>query len=55
MIEVSVFANSNDFANNVCALRRLLDNESLHVPYEEIIRANKCLFGATAVIQFVCL
>ena len=55
MIEVSVFVNSNDFANNVSALRRRLDNDNLHVPYDEIVRANKCLFGANAVIQFTCL
>ena len=55
MIEVSVYATNKDWVEKRSALRRRLDNDSLHVPYDDIVRANKCLFGQQAIIEFVVI
>ena len=55
MIEVSVYATSLDYSENHCALRKRVDNDNFHVCYDDIIRANKCLFGNQCIITFVVL
>lgn len=55
MIEVSVYASQKDFIENHSALRKRVDNDNFHVCFDDIIRANKCLFGSQAVITFTCL
>ena len=54
MIEVSVFANSNDWHNNVCDLRKRIDFEdSLKVDSRSIVNAMRCLFGPDCIIDFI--
>ena len=55
MIEISVYATSKDYAENICALRKRVDNDNFCVCYDDIIRANKCLFGSQCMISFVVL
>lgn len=55
MIEVSVYATSHDYAEKRSALRRRVDNDNFCICYDDIIRANKCLFGNQCVIEFVVL
>lgn len=53
MIEVSIYATFDDYNKNHCALRKRVDNDNFHVCYDDIIRANRCLFGSTCVIDFL--
>lgn len=55
MIEVSVYANEKDFAERHSALRKRVDNDNFHVCYDDIIRANKCLFGSSCVVEFIVM
>ena len=53
MIEVSVFANTHDYANNVCALRKRIDFENdLKFDPNSIVSSMRCLFGIYSVITF---
>ena len=55
MIEVSVYATQKDWSDGRRALCKRVDNDNFHVCFDDIIRANKCLFGSNCVITFTCL
>lgn len=54
MVEVSVFATSKDWHDNVCVLRKRIDFEdSLKVDPYSVVNAMRCLFGPDCIIDFI--
>ena len=55
MIEISIFKNSQDWANGKAVFRQRVEYGSILTPWDGLISSFKYLFGSNCIIEFVVL
>lgn len=54
MIEISIFKNAHDYANNICKIRERVDSSDITCPLADIYRTFKYLYPGS-VIEIVVM